>query len=375
MPLPTVPLPDDQAAAPTPAPDGTREPEPPLDTSLSHCGLQERAAEIALIDPAATVTRTAEDEGTARFGAEPGALGRGRLRHGVGQGGDPGGGRARRGRSPGSAAADRPRRARRGAEGCPLTLVSLDQLTDAGQPGVDRTDLGTEPEARAAALLRIDRAVGELRAAVGRCPGTRCSCWPGSPRSTTADRSCTSGWPRARLRLLRLADLGQHRPGALRPAHRRGADRPARAGPGPAGVDERPADAGERERPALARAVQELEWVNTAATVHHRNTGLLLLDAGDRLGGAGRPRRAGARRARRQPAGPRAGRRPADLAVVAAALPVATYLAGLVPWERSGSPVLALVAAVVAADLVVAAIALLGPWRRRRLGPPWRSSS
>ena len=57
------------------------------------------------------------------------------------------------------------------------------------------------------------------------------------------------------------------------------------------------------------------------------------------------------------------------LAIAVAALPIATYLAGLVPWERSDSPLPALAGAVLAADLVVAGIALLGPWRHRRLGP------
>ena len=56
--------------------------------------------------------------------------------------------------------------------------------------------------------------------------------------------------------------------------------------------------------------------------------------------------------------------------MAAAALPVATYLAGLVPWERTGIPAPALIAAVVVADLAVVALALLGPWRRHRLGPP-----
>ena len=68
---------------------------------------------------------------------------------------------------------------------------------------------------------------------------------------------------------------------------------------------------------------------------------------------------------------PGAGRRVAADALVAAALPVATYLAGLVPWERTGSPALALLGAVLAADLaVVCRCAVAGPWRRRRLGPP-----
>jgi hypothetical protein len=72
-----VPLPEDPAAPTTPPADGgdSAIPEPQVDTSLSYCGLQERAAKVALLDPEATVARTAADEGTARFGAEPGALG------------------------------------------------------------------------------------------------------------------------------------------------------------------------------------------------------------------------------------------------------------------------------------------------------------
>jgi hypothetical protein len=124
-------------------------------------------------------------------------------------------------------------------------------------------------------------------------------------------------------------------------------------------------------RPGLARAVQQLEWDNTAARVHYRSTviffwGLVAVSAALIalgmlvLGGVpGRPatgRVAGRRLLRR-------------LAIAAAGLPIATYLAGLVPWEHSGSPVPALVASVLAADLLVTGIALLGPWRRRRLGP------
>ncbi|AKT50631.1 hypothetical protein ADJ73_03685 [Arsenicicoccus sp. oral taxon 190] len=51
-------------------------------------------------------------------------------------------------------------------------------------------------------------------------------------------------------------------------------------------------------------------------------------------------------------------------------VPAATYLAGLVPWWRSPAPVptLWLVIYLLAAPL--AAVALLGPWRRHPLGPP-----
>src|SRR3954465_790082 len=46
--LPTVPLPEDPAADPTTPPEDGPAPQPPLDTSLSYCGLQERAAGVAL---------------------------------------------------------------------------------------------------------------------------------------------------------------------------------------------------------------------------------------------------------------------------------------------------------------------------------------
>ncbi|MFD1505654.1 alkaline phosphatase family protein [Georgenia yuyongxinii] len=56
-------------------------------------------------------------------------------------------------------------------------------------------------------------------------------------------------------------------------------------------------------------------------------------------------------------------------AVVVGAVPVATYLANLLPWWRAGSPGLALYGATVVLAVAVAAVALLGPWRRRLLAP------
>ena len=126
------------------------------------------------------------------------------------------------------------------------------------------------------------------------------------------------------------------------------------------------------ERPPLEAAVAELEAVNNAATIHHRNTsfffwtlvivsaalvglGILLLGG---LFGLPPRRSAVGRHALR------------TLSIAAAGLPVATYLAGIVPWERAGAPALALSAAVLAADLAVLAVAVGGPWRRHRLGPP-----
>lgn len=49
--------------------------------------------------------------------------------------------------------------------------------------------------------------------------------------------------------------------------------------------------------------------------------------------------------------------------------PVASYLAGLVPWWRAASPTWAFWWAVLAWMAVITAVALLGPWRRDLLGP------
>ena len=55
--------------------------------------------------------------------------------------------------------------------GCPLTLVSLGQLSDAAAPGADATDDGTLPTAREAAVQPVDAAVGRLRTAADALPG------------------------------------------------------------------------------------------------------------------------------------------------------------------------------------------------------------
>jgi hypothetical protein len=71
--------------------------------------------------------------------------------------------------------------------------------------------------------------------------------------------------------------------------------------------------------------------------------------------------------------GPR-GRRPVlrwlrRVALVFASVPVATFLANLVPWWRSEDDLLAAVAAVSVWTALVMAVATLGPWRNNRLGP------
>lgn len=57
------------------------------------------------------------------------------------------------------------------------------------------------------------------------------------------------------------------------------------------------------------------------------------------------------------------------IAVVFAAVPVSTFLANLVPWWRAEQDLAAVVGAVMVAVAAISTIALLGPWRDRRLGP------
>ena len=57
------------------------------------------------------------------------------------------------------------------------------------------------------------------------------------------------------------------------------------------------------------------------------------------------------------------------VAVVFATVPIATFLANLVPWWRADNHLLAVVAVVLVWVAMISAVALLGPWRNRRLGP------
>ncbi|UOY02645.1 hypothetical protein [Blastococcus sp. PRF04-17] len=374
VPLPTVPLPEDEADAPTTTPPPGEEPEPALDTSLSYCGLQERAAKVALEDPVATLERTSADPGTTRFGARPGALG-----DAVGCATVSGRAAALAAAAPGvelTRADTLP--AEPGAltdvlDACPLALITLNQLTDAGRPGPERTDDGTDPEPRAAALLLIDRSVGQLRDALASLPGETLLVLAGisvvndgrpqlhvgmvSGRGFPSDAWLTSS-STGRSLFVQLIDVAPTALDAL-------------------GLEQPPSMNGQPmratgQRPALAEAVEDLRAVNTGATVHHRNTGFFfwtLVLVSSVVVALGVVVLGGVPRLR--PRSSVAGRRALRLlALAAAGLPVATYLAGLYPWERSAAPVPALVAAVLVADLVVVAVAVGGPWRRHRLGPP-----
>ncbi|MGY1673353.1 hypothetical protein [Geodermatophilus sp. SYSU D00710] len=377
VPLPTVPLPGGAAGAGAtpsqpPVPAG-----PPASPELSHCGLQERLAQVGLADPLTAVRAVAEDSATVRFGAEPGALGAAvGCATVVGRAAAlavaaPGVGLAREEALPADPAAVA---ALFGP--CPLTLVSLDGLVDAGVPAPEGSETGTEPGSRAAAVAAIDDAVARLRAAVATLPGETLllvqgvsEVNDGRPQLHVGIASgpgfTEPGWltsaSTGRAPFTQLIDVA---PTVLRALD---AERPASLNGQPLTVT--------GGRPPTAEAVEALERANTAAVVHHRSTGtsfvaLVAVDAAVvALGLLVLGLRRGAR--------PGAGRlRPLleVAAVAAAALPVATYLAGLLPWERAGSPRWALAGSVLLATAAVTALALLGPWargagRRPRLGP------
>ncbi|RFU19251.1 hypothetical protein [Geodermatophilus marinus] len=388
VPLPTVPLPgevpgtgegpagdgaDGDGADGDGAPPDQAVPVPPATPALSHCGLQERLAAAGLADPRSAVAAVAGDAGTARFGAEPAALGAAVGCATV------------VGRAPALAAAapgvDLDQRERLPADpaglltGCPLALVSLDALVDAGEPDLDGSDTGTDPLPRAEALAAIDDAVGRLARAAEAAPGETLLLLQGisevndgrpqlhvgiaSGAGFDGQRWLTSA-STGRAPYTQLIDVAPTVLDAL------GLDRPASMNGQPLRVD--------GARPPLAEAVAALDRTSTAASAHYRSTStffwaVVLLDAAvvalGLLAAGGRRRGAAPR-----PAGERLRGAVRPVALAAAALPAGTYLAGLLPWERAGSPRLAHAGAVLLATAVVLAVAALGPWRRHRLGPP-----
>ena len=57
------------------------------------------------------------------------------------------------------------------------------------------------------------------------------------------------------------------------------------------------------------------------------------------------------------------------LAIIAATVPVSTFLANLLPWWRFSIPMVSVIASVALFASAISALALLGPWRRRTFGP------
>ncbi|SDO09799.1 hypothetical protein SAMN05660199_01337 [Klenkia soli] len=391
-PLPPVPLPEDQTAGqPATDPPGLFD-SVPEDTSLSYCGLQEQVAAVGLADPQAAVALIASDEATARFGAQPAALS------------DAVGCAITAGRAATVAAAgvdtqltqldalpSDPVATADLLEDCPLSLVSLDPLVDAGAPGEDQTDTGTDPLSRPAALAAVDTSLASLRAVLDTLPGETLllvdgisEVNDGRPQLHVAmahGAGFDGGWltsaSTGRAPFVQLIDAAPTALAALgvdQPASMNGQAMSTTAG-----------------RPALADAVAELEDANSRAVVHYRSTGdffgvlvlVLAVVVGLGLLAVGgwtaprrtpeRLRRAAARlTARLRPptrARDRLRRLVRPLCLLAASLPVATYLASLAPWEDSGAPRTALAGSVLAATALVALVAVAGPWRRHRAGP------
>ena len=237
---------------------------------------------------------------------------------------------------------DRARPARRGAGRLPAhPRLARPAHRRRASPGVDRTDEGTEPDARAAALQRIDAAVGRLRAAVATLDDDTLLLLAGISEVNDGRPQLHVGMAEGPgLRPVRLAHLGQHRPGAVRPAHRRGADGAGGARPRPAGLDERPAAAVERDPAGRWRgrcrsstgstppppsttatpASSSGRWSSSPARWSRSASSCWAASAGVRPGS----------RRREPPASLR------GLAIAAAALPIATYLAGARPVGALG---------------------------------------
>ncbi|MCZ2816385.1 hypothetical protein [Modestobacter sp. VKM Ac-2984] len=385
--LPSVPIPDEDVALP----GGAGAEEGPaavqLDTRLSWCGLEEQVADVGLAEPRQTVARVAADEATARFGAEPGALGEAvGCSTVVGRAGS----LAVAGESSEFTVRDRlptdPAEVAALLAECPLTVVSLDQFTDAGAPAAEETDTGTQPSRREAALAVIDQTIGRLRDAVAELPGDTLFLLQGISEvnggrpqlhvGLANGPGVPPGWltsaSTGRVPFVQLIDVA---PTILRALD---LDPVASMNGQPFRV------AG--DRPDLATAIAELEQINTSAVVHYRSTSttfwaLVLLNgalvvlgvlglggwATGWLPGRARGRVRGWLQRRT-----RGRRRTAALRVAAltvAAVPISTYLANLVPWELSSVPRAALAGSVLGCTLVVTAVAALGPWRRTRLGP------
>ena len=172
----------------------------PVDPALSRCGRQERTADTGLTDPSAVVAAATATAGNRSFGAAPGALGRA-----VGCAGVAGRTAALAVAAPGvpldggAVLPADPAGLRGLLDACPLTVVSLDQLTGAGTPGARATATGTDPRLRAAALGQVDTAVARLRAAAAALPGHTLLLLAGVSEVGDGRPGCTSASPWLRV--------------------------------------------------------------------------------------------------------------------------------------------------------------------------------
>ncbi|GLY77342.1 hypothetical protein [Actinoallomurus iriomotensis] len=121
-------------------------------------------------------------------------------------------------------------------------------------------------------------------------------------------------------------------------------------------------------RPALADSVADLSSQDVAAQTHRRLlprffAGFVISQVLLYAAAALALRHGSLRRRRRILSATRL------TALIAAAVPVSTYLVNLVPWWHMSRPALWLVAGIAAGDALVVGLAMCGPWRRHLLGP------
>lgn len=245
---------------------------------------------------------------------------------------------------------------------CGLTLVDLGALTD-GAPDRDAR-LRTADEA----LGRITGMLPERTELVVAGPGD------GGPTSTPHLRTLLATGPDARFdggyltapstRYDGMAQLTDLAPSLLDPL---GIDPPSElvgsvvaraAGPtGAAAVhDLNLVDVGAQAARDVRETYQFFTWLTVVP--------LVLFAAG--IAAASRMRRRGAPDDARR----KLYRVLQVVGVTAGTVPGATFLVGLFPWEKAGSPEAAIVLLSLAWTAVLTALAFAGPWRRSPYGPP-----
>ena len=238
---------------------------------------------------------------------------------------------------------------------CPLTVVSLGAIPAPAGAGAAAV--------RAAAVRADDQALGRIIADLP--PGAIMAVFaPGDDTAPHLRLIAVEG-PGYAAGLLDTASTRQ--PGIIQltdltPTVLRWRGQPAAAGA--VGSQVYRADRG-----SLPAEIRALVGQDTAAQVYRSTWGWffavfvateLIVFGGIAVAFRGRPDE---RRKRRRAAARVAG-------VVAGSVPVGTFLASLVPWWLLPHPAVLLYSLAAAWAIVVAVVALAGPWRRNPMGPP-----
>ena len=234
-------------------------------------------------------------------------------------------------------------------ERCPLTVVSLPELV----APVDRAD----------ALAALDARLGLLRASLPERTELMVLGISETGLNSSALHVAVELGPGVEAGFLRSASTGRTPFVQLIDIAPTALDRLGIAPPG--AMSGQPLLPGQPRPESLTEAIAHLTDVDLAARTQGQHTsrfflwlvvGSVLLCAGGLIGLLRRP-------------GPAIRGLVRLVALAAATLPAATFLANLVPWWRAGSPGTALAAAVLVPMAVIVALALAGPWGERPLGP------